>query len=695
MALTPRPRSRRLPEPAPELPSQVFQPDDDEVDEGEDDNGADAVADLNNPDVAHLGGGPSLGGRKTKDRTELYGETAEHAIGRASSPRLYAQAAQFPTCAQLRVWKWENGVPVGLGAIDAEANEDEFVRRFYSAMPRRGESRAQFKLRPIDIRGQELGQEVTVVISEHHATLRMIREADEEQRDARAVPAAAVGSEFTSEMSRMVEHMLASAESRAQALEDSLEAEREQMREAELQRTQERVDLASQAAQGVHAITDRMMKDEAARSERAMAMQQQQGQVLVTTLTSIFSQQQMMQQQQSEAARRNDEYRLEQERQRSERDRKESDERLRRELAESESRRARELAAADRKIAQEREEADRKFAQAKLEMDSRLAREREELERRERRDKDEADRRERWLAEERARRETREGAEAREREVERGRQHERMIKELEAQAQKDREHAERMMQMSKLELESRQNAQGSDVLGSAAKMLSQFGIEPTEILPRLLGLKTGEEEEEPKAPSGWAAALPSIIGVVGDLARAATQAKANQTAQVEAAQVRHTEQFVAPRALPPPGMMYGPPPQQPVPVPVPLARETPTPATAPPGAPPQAAPSPVETKPSFSDTASAKGLSLKTQKAARVALRELARNLGNASEDKWEPLIAVALQNELAIYHYVKAVSVKSALLEAGAPEALADRVINFMRTSPIVPTDLPLETVE
>ena len=688
-------RSRKLPEPAPELP-QGFQPADPDEDDREeiDDDGEDAVAGLNNPDVAHLGGGPTVGGRRTRATTELYGEEAEHATGRASSPRLYAQAAQFPTCAQLRVWKWENGVPVGLGAIDAEANEDEFVRRFYSAMPRRGESRAQFKLRPIDIRGQELGQEVTVVISEHHATLRMIREADEELRDARAVPAAAVGTEFTGEMSRMVEHMLASAEQRARALEDSLEAERERMREEELQRTQERVDLASQAAQGVHAITDRMMKDEAARAERAMKMQQDQGQVLVTTLTSIFSQQQMMQQQQSEAARRNDEYRLEQERQRAERDRKESEDRLRRERDEAESKRERELAAMDRKIQQERDEANRKFEQAKLEMDSRLAREREELERRERRDKDEADRRERWLAEERARRETREGAEAREREIERGRQHERMIKELEAQAQKDREHAERMMQMSKLELESRQNAQGSDVLGSAAKMLAQFGIEPTEILPRLLGLKQGEEV--PAEPSGWAAALPSIIGVVGDFARAAAQSRAAQAAQVEA-EARRAEPFAAPRALPPPGMMYGAPAPAAAaaaPAAAAAAAAPAAPAAAAPAAPAAAAPAAAAAR-TLSDTATEKGLPLKAQKAARVAIRELARNLGNSSEEKWEALIAVALQNELAIYHYVKAVSVKSALLEAGAPEALADRVVAAMRTYPVIPADLPLEIIE
>lgn len=60
-----------------------------------------------------------------------------------------------------------------------------------------------------------------------------------------------------------------------------------------------------------------------------------------------------------------------------------------------------------------------------------------------------------------------------------------------------------------------------------------------------------------------------------------------------------------------------------------------------------------------------------------------------------EQLIAVAIQNELSIYHYVRAVSVKSALREAGATEELSNKVIEAMRRSPIVPPDMPYEVVE
>lgn len=646
-----------------------------------------ALDDLNNPDVAHLRGGPSIGGSRSRATSELFGEEAEHAAGRASSPRLYAQAAQFPTCAQLRVWKWENGVPVGLGAIDAEASEDDFVRRFFSAMPRRGEGRAQFKLRPIDIRGQELGQEVTIVISEHHSALRAMRDAEAEDREVRSAPPPAANNEFSGEMSRMVEHMLATAEQRSRALEDALEMERDRMREEDLRRTQERVDLASQAAQGVHTLTDRMMKDEAARSERALRSQADQSQVLVTTLTSIFSQQQVMGQQQAEATRRADEYRLEQERQRADRERRDAEDRMKRERDEVEGRRQRDREESDLRLRLERDEASRKSEQLKMEIEAKLKTERDEAERRERREREESERRERWLSEERSRREARESQEAREREAERSRQHERLLKEMEAQAQRDREHSERMLQMSKMELESKQNAQSSDVLGSAAKMLSQFGIQPSEILPRLLGIKQGEEEEE--KPSMWVTAIPAIAGVVAEVARAAAQAKAAQSAQQEVAARREVSMMTARPALPPPGMMYGPPvPQQaaPVPVPVPVAEL----------AAPVAAPSPaaLEAK-SLSEVATEKGLNLKAQKAARVALRTLVRDLGNSAEEKWEQIIAMSIQNELAIYHYVRAVSVRSALREAGAPEELGARIVESMRKSPLVPSDLPYEVSE
>ena len=172
-----------------------------------------------------------------------------------------------------------------------------------SKMPKKGDGRAQFKMRPIDIRGQELGQEVTLVISEHHAAIQALRAQEAEERAMGGGPGVHFinggqgGSEAYGEMGRMFEHAVEAAESRASALESALERERERIRQEDMHRAQERVDLATNAAQGVQALTERMMSDESKRAERAMNMQNQQSHTLVTTLSSIFSQQQSMMQQ--------------------------------------------------------------------------------------------------------------------------------------------------------------------------------------------------------------------------------------------------------------------------------------------------------------------------------------------------------------------------------------------------------------
>jgi len=654
----------------------------------EEDFDASEVEGLNDPDVTHLGDAPRIGGRSRT--SDLFGEEADHAAGRATSPKLYAQAAQFPTCTQLRVWKWENGIPVGLGTIDSTATEEDFVRQFLTAMPRRGEGRAQYKLRPIDIRGQELGQEITSVISEHHASLRMAREAEAEEREAARNPFASMppqqqGTDMGGEMSRMVEHMLATAEQRSRALEESLEMERERMRSEELRRTQERVDLATQAAQGVQSITERMMRDDQQRQERAMAASTQQSQMLVTTLTQIFSQQQMMQTQAAEAARRADEMRMDQERQRAVREREAAEEQRRRDRDEFELKRKREQEEADYRLRVEREEAER-----------RLTREREELDRKDRREKDERDARERWFAEERNRREEREARESRERdesrarreqlerddiktrEAERQRQHDLRIEEMKQQALREREHQERMANLA-------QTNNNNDVLGNAAKMLGQFGIAPNEILPRLFGIGGKEEGDEEGKSSAWMDALPKIIGVVSDVARASMQAKAS-------APPPPRQQPPMPM-LPPPYGDFGPmmdamPPRrererEPVlvtPPPAPDTQEAP-PEEAAPAAPPP---------PNLSEIAAQKGVNLKAQKAARTALRVLIKGLKEAPEDKWEEMISMGIANEMTIYHYANAVGVKAAMLENGASPELAQKVIVGMQTSTLISSLAP-----
>ena len=763
----------------------------------------DGASSLNDPDVTQLGQTPKIGGGYggRSRRSEMFGEEADTGVGRATSPRLFAQASQFPTCVQLRVWKWENGVPVGLGTIDATALEEDFVRKFYSAMPRRGEGRAQFRLRPIDIRGHELGQEITTVISEHHSAIKQMREAEEEEREMRmygrgggrfrgdddgrngGTPQVIVEAPHQSDsgehMSHIADRMLEVVESRAKALEEALEIERERLREEEGRRAQERIDLATNAAQGVQALTERAMKDEAQRAERALRAQQEQSQMLVTTLTSIFAQQQGMSAQQAEAQRRADEYRLEQERQRADRERREVEDRLRREREEYEARRVKDREEAEHRLRIEREEAARKFEQAKMELEMRLQREREELDRKERREREEAERREKWFAEERLRREEREAREAREREeararreekereearmreaererkekleredkerrelllkeelrereAERQRQHELRVKEMEATAARDREHAERMASMARLELEAKSNVAGTDPLGNAMKMFAQFGIPPEEVFPRMFGTKrAGEEDEEGEEKSpGWMAALPAAMGMMGEFAKAMAAKNAAAPAPRPAPQYMAPQQ-AAPPPMPPPQYIAPPVAQRPVPRQnvqrPPPVRTLPPPSDIPSGldevagvsdngvirmVPPSSlgegertgtmrvvpndepapAPAPAQRpqQANLSEMAAGAGMNLKAQKAARTGLRNLIKKVAVSDEEKWEELIATAIMQEINIYHYVNAVTVRAAMLEGGASEELAARVMSAMRASEMVPKDLP-----
>jgi hypothetical protein len=83
-------------------------------------------------------------------------------------------------------------------------------------------------------------------------------------------------------------------------------------------------------------------------------------------------------------------------------------------------------------------------------------------------------------------------------------------------------------------------------------------------------------------------------------------------------------------------------------------------------------------------------LPLPQQRAARTALRGLVKTLRGTPREGWDDTITLAIASELAIYQYVNDVSVRSALLEAGADEAFAAQIIEALRASDKVPNDLP-----
>lgn len=859
----------KIPQP-PAARAPLQEPDEDlPEDLGDLSESADAYGDeaalqgLNDPQTATLDRPPLIGGREIS-AGNLYGRDAT-SFGRASSPPLWSSSAQNPQCVQLRVWRMENGIPVGLGAIDAGASEEDFVREFYDAMPKRGSGRLMFRLRPLDMRGEELGKEFMLPISEHHAALSALRREKEEAAREAATPMSQNffqpphednGAAYAAEMSRMFEKAVEAADQRTDALMSSLEEERARLRTEDDRRAQERIDMATQAASGVQAITERMMRDESNRAERSMQAQQQQSQMLLTTLTQIFTQAQQQQQELSQSARTADQVRLEQERQYAERIRMEEEARRKRDLSEAEERRKLDQVRLDdeRKMLQAQLENQFKQAQLRMEQEKaeiaarmeaekeRLAhiakleseraqervraeenriqreiadlrakedRDRLEREHRWKLDQEERDRKDRRDAEDRAReretareererrakvdaelqalrmaqldrqahleaeatrqRETerqrahdlalkqldvaaqrdREHAErmiamqqqqlqaqqaaaaetarqAREdallRDQERQRAHERLLKEAELQAQKDREHAERMMQLSRAQMESKEFGGLGALLPKAKEWLGALGMEPADVVQRVFG---GGGGGEAASGSGWAEAVPKMLGALAEMGKVALDARAQQQAQAQPPQMMpQMTPYILPAGMMPPGML-APGVVPPGAVPTMLGGQMPNvtvptlsmpqPASAgneaaaalndlpdipDPAAEPEAAAEPEPEAPveeeqeakTTTEIAKEKGLTLPTQRNARKAIRALVRKISGTPESAWLGHVATAIQNEMAIYHYCKAVTMRTAILEGGASDELANRFLTLARESGVIPSDVEFE---
>jgi hypothetical protein len=455
------------------------------------------LADLNDPDVVTLGE-PPLVGKKFNDPTNMYGYEAEP-VGRASSPLLYASAAQFPSATQLRVWKWENGVPNGIGAIDAQATEEDFIRRFFTAMPRRGEGRGQYKIRPIDIRGHELGKEATISISEHHAYLQDLRQQKEEENNVSNTPAQvfgpgrggdvivngggdAGGSAYAEEMGRMFEQQQEFSERQTQMYQEQLERERAELRMLEKERAEERVRTAERAASTVEVMTNRLMQTDKSRSEEVLAMTKDQNNLMLSTLTTVFSQQSAAQREAAERQRQMDELKAKQDREFFERQRQEMEIRRAQEREEAEARRRAEREEFEARRRLEKEEWERRQAELKMEMERRAEKERQELlmraqqmeaerirwqaemERRERTEREERERRDRAEREERERKEKmefermeRERAEAERRETARREEMARIERLERDRIERERQELLLRMEREKQDLERRES----------------------------------------------------------------------------------------------------------------------------------------------------------------------------------------------------------------------------------------------
>tara|TARA_R110001592_G_scaffold142674_2_gene364876 strand:- start:2814 stop:4802 length:1989 start_codon:yes stop_codon:yes gene_type:complete len=611
-------------------------------------------------------------------KSQIHGHEAESFAGRMSSPKLFAQQALFPQVTQLRCWKMENGIPTGIGVIDANSSEEDFVQKFRSAMPKTSQGSFKFKMRPLDIDGRELGQEITIAISEHHSILGNSLNAP-----SMATQVSMSKSQAEQEtMTRMIE-MLKETLKHSQG---ALESERHRTATLLEQMAQERIDLASNTASGIQVISERMMDADAKRQDGMLRQEQQRNQQVQDNMATFFQSQQDMTQ--SEKRRQEQEFKRQQEREQSfnqmllqmEKERSDRDRQM------LEGQKERELTQFQMMLEQERARRDREMQEFR----ERQEQQRQEWERKRIEERDEFDRKERLRKDEVSQRETRIESELKEKESERLRQHEMRLKELELSAQRDREHSERMMQLQALQVQQEKSGSLKESMKEAMETLTGFGIDPIELAQKMFG-----------GGNDGGGSANEIIGAITSLGgKVAEVVKENVKAQgaVQAVQAQSQMAQQNPMGNPYGLMPYGLSPQQQQQMmqqqmmqqqfseedeyddemleQEPIFQNQPM---------NQAKSQQVQEKPPKPKI----NLPLATQKNARKALRQLAVTLPNTPQEEWEEVITMSIVNEPAIYHYCQAVSVLYALRETGSNDEMINKIVYSLQQSSLVPNDL------
>lgn len=607
---------------------------------------------------------PKIGGFGYKNT--IHGREAKFHGGISSSPKLFAQASVFPECSQLRIWKVENGVPVGMGVIDSGATEEDLVREFPNAMPKLGDGKALFKLRPLNIDGEELGHEFTIIISEHHASLKRTNSQN-----------GGVGGHIGGVPNGLIDLLKDQISMHHKALEE------ERLRTQTLfsQTAQERVDLATNAAVGVQNISERMLEADRERHEVALRAEQERNKQAADAMSQFFQSNIEMMNLEREKAEsqgvvqmeRDKQFydrQLEIEQQRRERDRLESQERVQVIQQEAQITREKEMNNFTMMMELERQRRDReqqeyreRLDQMKMEWEHKRLMEREEWDRRAReqelklqREREDMERKERERRHELQEKRIREERMLQERQMSMKQEHEMVLRKMEMDAERDREHQERMMQLQSMQFKTEHQGSFKETLKEGMETLRDLGLEPMDLLQKITG-GGGEESSS------------NMLGDLAKLAAAGAEAFKEQK-RAEAAQAQGRMLMQAPpqgpllpqeQAQMQPQLM-----QEEEELMLQQIQESPAP-------PPQV----VST------------ISLESQRNARKALFNLVDRLRSKADEKWEETITIALTGEPAIYHYIQDVSLFYALAEAGSTQEFSIRIANKLKESSLVPENL------
>lgn len=321
-------------------------------------------------------------------------------------------------------------------------------------------------------------------------------------------------------------------------------------------------------------------------------------------------------------------------------------------------------------LMQAQQEADRqrhaqRLEQLKAEQGFALERERERLARERERERDWQQARER------------ERAATAKREAEDARARERLRRaEMDDSRAREREHAERMLQLSQ-----------RDGLSGAKKLLGEFGMKPADLLDFIRPQDSGD----PSIGTTIVRGITEVGKSFAETAKANVEAQAKLSAHQANAQARLAQLELAARLE---GDEYDEGPEG-----------EPSPAPAAPGAP---AAEPVystrdpRVAAAFSANPGAPAAAQQPQPAprlqipmatlrkARRGMAQLIQRCKGAQESQWEGMITEAIMRETAIIEYVSAATIRRAMLECGADELFAQRMIAAIDRSGLVPPSIP-----
>ncbi len=594
--------------------------------------------------------------------SSIHGSFAKHVGGYSTSPRLFAQASTFPECSQLRAWKLENGIPVGLGVIGSNATEEDFVKQFPSAMPQVGEGKCHFKLRPLNIDGAEMGQELTLVISEHHNSVQKLRKTGKIEESTR------VNNNPLGDLNVGIVDML---RSQLENSHKALESERARTQELMHQMAQERIDLASNTAVGIQNISERMLQADKERQDAILRSEQERNRYSQDAMHNLFTSN--MENEKAKREREQQEYleRISRQREESDREKEKTMTHYQFMLEQERSRRDREQGEFRERMELQRQEWEQRRL---IERDEQERKERERLRDIERKEKElelkyqreqaELQRQEDRLRREYEERVQRQDMELKQRQDEIKRQHDLRVKEMELAAIRDREHAERMMKLQAIQNQKEEKQSLKGLLKEGMETIREFGVEPTELIENLFNKGANENSSDTLSQ------LAKLATVGAEAYKAQMQGQ-NNMLQAQMLQQEQQQQQLYQQQMQQQQIQQIQQQQQQ------QEQFNPPQLNVSESNQPQ-----IIQRPQIN-------LPLQAQKLARVALQNLIVSLKKSKEEDFEEIITIAITQEPSIYHYCNQATVNYAIMEAGADQNLLLIIKEKLKNSPLVPNDL------